>query len=727
MANAYSIPTNFLQKWAATETKGKSETGRVKIFQRFTSAGGHIYSIASITFMQYPSKKDESIQNFAKTLPDAFGENKWQTSSIGNSTIVEGVWKKGNRYVRYDITKSDGFITVTMFTGRLGYIDSLLSEARVIQSNLARVKPPLKVGAFDILNRFLGIPEARADLQDLLNKINQNNGNGLGNQNGSGTGNGLGNQNSPGTGIGNLGNINNGNGGGVFPDMTGTTSSMDSLSQSFIDLNSQMGLLNQNIQNSNQNWSNTNAQLNNTSQMVDQNWNNTNHKLDAATQVVDQNWNNTNQKLDAATQVANKNWGETNKVVDKNWAETNNQLSRANDLAAKLADPSNAFKLAAATSAGMVFGATLANLAIDGVVWGAKMVYDLITDTSGKKERWDKFKEARGQWENTENAAKSLERLLDNFLNSQELLSKIQSSLTPEDQDKFSRENLISFLSEQTRKAQKTKKELEEEYSKTSDQKCEAELSAKIDDVEKKIGSSSAVKDYLNRQNYKIYNSEVFCSELKQIMGKLGEAEAALQTYRLNILNARDQWEKESAREREYLADVTERVNDRDIHEKTLNARIKNAKSDYEKVLESIDDDKDHYIDECRRGTSFFTRLTGGGKDCEKEYNLKFRNRDEEMKYQARMARARKIENAKKDFEESNKHFMLVNQDIEDAKMQSYYGWFSNLEKQQYCFAHQEEPECKKLGEIKFMGPFYIKKRAQVKLRDICKQDIYSY
>ena len=56
VVEAYEVPTNFLKKWAATPTKGTAQNGRVKIFQRFTSAGGHVYSIGSITFMQFPAK-----------------------------------------------------------------------------------------------------------------------------------------------------------------------------------------------------------------------------------------------------------------------------------------------------------------------------------------------------------------------------------------------------------------------------------------------------------------------------------------------------------------------------------------------------------------------------------------------------------------------------------------------------------------------------------------------
>ncbi len=73
------------------------------------------------------------------------------------------------------------------------------------------------------------------------------------------------------------------------------------------------------------------------------------------------------------------------------------------------------------------------------------------------------------------------------------------------------------------------------------------------------------------------------------------------------------------------------------------------------------------------------------------------------------------------------RHFIHVDQDIEDAKMQSYYRWFSDLEKQQHCFTHREEKECKELGAIKFMGPFYAKNKAITKLKDICKTDQYAY
>ena len=744
------MPTNFLKKWAATPTKGTAQTGRAKIFQRFTATGGHLYSIGSITFMQYPAKDKLSYDDIVGDIPDAYGEKTWTKTIRGKSLVVEGIWKKGNRYIRYDVTRGDRFHTISIFTGRIGYLDSLLPEAKLIQENLARANP--KVADRSFLKNFLGIPEAQAaGLGDLL-------GGGIG---ASGSG-----------------------GGGVLPDLTELNQSMDSLSQSFEELNTQVQISNQNMNTANQNWNQTNQQLNDTTQVIDKNWSNTNTQLDSANQnwnntntqlnsanqnwnntnqVIDknwsdtntqinsanQNWNNTNNQINNANQnwsntnkivdknwaetnkqleAANQNWADTNKIVDKNWQETNRQMERANNLAERMADPKNAFTLAAATSAGMVFGATLANLAIDGVVMGAKLVWDLLTDTSGKKERWDKFKEARQNWEKTAETAKNLEKILDQFLTTQELLGNIQNSIVPDEQDKLSRENLITHLSQRTRKLEKIKKDLEAEYAIATDEKCEMLISNKIDEADKMINSSKTIKEYLNKQNYKVYNNQVFCDDLKGIMGKLGEAESALQTYRLNILNARDQWEKENAKDRSKMDDTTERVNDRSVQEKTRDERIRNADKDYKRVLEGLTEEKERFVTDCKKSYSVFQNMSGKARnECELKYSDKFNKRDEEMKAEALRAKDRKIENARRDFEDSSKRFIHFSQDIEDSKLQSYYKWFADLEKQQYCFTHREEQECKDLGAVKFMGPFYVKNRAKVKLKEICGVDEFSY
>lgn len=235
-AEAYQVPTNFLKKWAATPTKGTAQNGRVKIFQRFTATGGHVYSIGTITFMQYPAKDKLSYDDIVGQIPDAYGENKWTKTMRGKSLVVEGIWKKGNRYIRYDVTRGERFHTISIFTGRIGYLDGLLPEAKLIQENLSRANP--KVADNSFLKNFLGIPEAHAaGLGDLLS-----------------------------------GSLGDGSGGGVvLPDLSELNQSMDSLSQSFEDLNSQVQIANQNMNTANQNWGQTNQQLNDTTQVIDKN------------------------------------------------------------------------------------------------------------------------------------------------------------------------------------------------------------------------------------------------------------------------------------------------------------------------------------------------------------------------------------------------------------------------------------------------------------------------
>ena len=435
----YEIPAWFMKRWTATPVKERKENGKIvarsKVFRRYANVGGKVYSIGTVTFFQVKKQKGDKLTSETfLNIKEAYGEKeRWITNRIGETMVIEGPWSKGNRYLRFYVTEFDKSIAISTATFRLGYQDSVGPESLLIQRGMASTANKNK--NFSFLNYISPISSAHAQFGGWP-------------FGGSGSG-------------GSSGGIPSG------ADLSDLTSSVDQLNNNFSEINSQLAQTNSNLANANQNWANTNNQIGN----ANQNWANTNTQIGNA----NQNWANTNTQIGNA----NQNWANTNTQIgnaNQNWAETNRQYARTNDIAEKMLDPKHMFTLAAATSAGAVFGATLANLVIDGVVTGAKAIWNLITDAKNKAERWEKFKKAREGWEKMNESVKKLEKLLDNFLMSQELMQQIKNSITDDEKHKLSRENLISHLSISNRRMNKRKRQLEDIFDNTTNMAVKKKL-----------------------------------------------------------------------------------------------------------------------------------------------------------------------------------------------------------------------------------------------------------
>ncbi len=710
---AYEVPSWFLKRWTATPVKVRKESGktvaRSKVFRRYANVGGKVYSIGTVTFFQV--KKNRSDKLTAETflnLKRAYGEEeRWTSNKVGDTMVVEGPWTKGNRYFRFYISEFKNSIAISTATFRLGYQDSVGPESLLIQRAMASTADEKR--NFSVFNYISPISEAHAQFGGWP-------------FGGGGT--------PPGFNNGNSGN----NGGNPF-DMSDLTNSVDQLNNNFTQINSQLGQTNTNLANANTNWGDTNTQLGN----ANQNWANTNTQMGNA----NQNWANTNTQIGNA----NQNWADTNTQIgnaNQNWAETNRQYARTNDIAEKMLDPKHMFTLAAATSAGAVFGATLANLVIDGVVAGAKAIWNLITDAKNKAERWEKFKKAREGWEKMNTSVKKLEKLLDNFLMSQELMQQIQDSIRPEDKHKLSRENLITHLSIANRRMKKRKTQLQNIFDTTTDMACEEKIATKLDEVDKLISNSDTLKKFLSQQQFEIYNDKMFCNQLQSIMGKIGEAEAALQTYRINILNAREEWEDHNEDRIEEMADAIERINDEDTAEDFMERRVENAEKLFETLKDGIEEHEDKWVDDCKTKHPDWNKRFGSHhgsqdnfarmrnkrkikKECEVKYNSQFGQRNSMRIAEAKKAMEKKIEIAKKDFQRTRNMPLEIDTSVEDGRLVAYYKWFSDLEEQQYCYTHRSEDKCKRAGRVKFMGPFYVLDRAKARLQNICGRSEYDY
>lgn len=710
-------------KWMATplnsNDKNNSES---KIFKRYVTAGVHVYEVGSVTYFKTPVQ-DELPDNMVETIEKAYGGKDWRSYKTGNELVIEGIWEGANRFIRYQISQQDKILVVTMATLRIGYLDTINSEANYIQSTMIKwghqgqvlKKKIKKVSAIDLLIMTIATAQA-IDLSGLIGQ-------------------------SPGVGS-NSGGLPTGLGGMDPGELSKFSNSMDQFSQSFDSLSVQVEAANANMATSNVNWGNTNEQL----EGANKNWDGTNKQLEGA----NKNWGDSNKQAEGA----NKNWSDSNKqisdfnanvdkmnsTVDKNWNETNRQYARTNDLAEKMLDPKHMFTLAAATSAGAVFGATLANLVIDGVTAGAKFVWDLITDTSGKKDRWEKFTEARKKWDETLTNAQKLEKLLDQFLMNHELMKKVKDALTPEEKAALTRENLISHLSIRNRKLGKTKKQIEKLYEETEIPACETYYAKQLDKIESMSSFGTDLKGYLEKQTFNTYDDSMFCDQLSAIFNKLGEAEAAIQSYRLNILNSRAEWEDRNEENIEKTADTVNRLAKPGTHKDFMKKRIDNAKDFYEELEDAVKVKRKAWVDTCaKRNPKYETnhfhnddnnynwRNSKIEKECEKSYKENFDTSDKERLERAKASRDLKIEQAKRDFEISLSRPVEINPEAEDQRLVAYYKWFRDLEDQQYCYVNKDEKKCKDSATAKFMGPFYVKDRAKVKLKELCGQDPAEY
>ena len=67
-----------------------------------------------------------------------------------------------------------------------------------------------------------------------------------------------------------------------------------------------------------------------------------------------------------------------------------------------------------------------------------------------------------------------------------------------------------------------------------------------------------------------------------------------------------------------------------------------------------------------------------------------------------------------------NRSNYLMILEVENQRLGSYQRFFDDIYEQQYCFENPNNKDCQEKSKVKFMGPFYVKDRAKVKLKEIC-------
>ena len=357
-------------------------------------------------------------------------------------------------------------------------------------------------------------------------------------------------------------------GGMDFSQLTGslsdTANQMDILNQNITTqmggLNSTLGNTNTQLGNMNTNWSNTNGQLGD----LNNNWSNTNNILDQQLGDANANWADTNQQLgDMNTNWANTNgqlgdmntnWANTNNILDqrskefmemtekestawremmqtesKAWREmTDRNANRAMDLGEKLADPKHLFKMAAASAAGAVLGATAVNMAIG----GAKAIIGFLVkwargDFKKMKEEQilKEFNQAKKAWLENTKKMRGLEATIDQTLRSMEL-SKRFGIRNPD---------LMQKLKIQIKDYGLKLKAREEKAASLPEGSCDRqkvlEEAVKFED---EIAELKLLADIFNRAD----PLRQTCKLLRDSLRQLAEVEGLLQRARPNILKA---------------------------------------------------------------------------------------------------------------------------------------------------------------------------------------------
>lgn len=693
---------NFLERWNISKrTQGEYPDGReyhVQLLQRLIGIHGRVYPVASVSVLwQEAGAKSDRLNRpeLLRNLKLGYGIDQWMIERDGNNDVYSAKLPDQSRMLRLYIAETKRGLMVSTATYRLGYADAVASEVAVVQAAWSKQyadKKKISLFSSMVTPAFA----AGFDYGNLLDSIDPGS-----------LVKGQGAITSVVSGSGLDANVNvNVNGkvdvsGNVNANVTGSLNQnqYNQIDRQLTNINTNVDRANTGIDKANQNWDNTNTQID----KANQNWSDTNKQVD----VANQNWANTNTQVDKA----NANWSETNRVVDKNWADTNKQLSRANDIAEKMSDPKHMFMLSGATAAGAVFGASAANLAIEGMKMGLEWIIEQITDSKGKANRWALFAEARKNWDDTIRHALSLERSIDNFLGHYQLLQDLKKKFPGQ---KINIEDILRHFSKEIVKEKKVLAKYQKNFDSATDARCEDEWAEKIvgqENLVKEMEDISAILTGHLKDNpgYDIFDERFFCSKMGEMMRNLLDAENTLQEYRIFMIDGKAEFADQIGARGEKLYDKAERYNDK---RSSLAKREKEVvEENYERALAQL---KETASANCKRAdVSFFS-----SSSCVEEQlgTATFKRKLEALKKDKEQA----LSKIGRGYDDQTENYLTVNQNTINQKMALYQDWFKELEEQQFCSQNPDDRGCQELSKFKYNGHFAIKDKAVDSMAQIC-------
>ncbi|EQC49909.1 hypothetical protein M899_2624 [Bacteriovorax sp. BSW11_IV] len=705
LTNANSnAATSFAQKWnISRKHSGVMENNigyDMVMMQRIMGINGRVYPIADLTYIRMDRNKNDQFDDreLLENLRKGYNVKKWKVSKFDNVHYYQAILNDRSRAISVSVTQNDLHSKVTVANYRLGYKDFTEREIALLQKSLST--------NFERKTTFMSflIREAYANGFDLTGLLNS-----IGGQSGSVSG-------SPAvtsvvdsinsSGLNTNVNINTNVSGSVDVNATGSLNAGQ-----FNAVIGQGNQINQSFNNASdmvdKNWGQTNTTLDNINRDINHQVGNLNQNIDKGIGMADKNWTETNTVVD-------KNWTDTNKMVDKNWSDTNKQLSRANSVAEKLSDPKHMFLLSGATAAGAVFGASLANLAIDGMQAGVTWIIDQITDRKGKAERWQLFSEARGNWEKTIKNAVDLERAMDQFLGYYDIFKELKSKFPNE---QISMETILRHFSKETLLTEKKKKKYEDAFSLVENKRCEDYYADKILEQDAVLDSLKDVSNILsnhnkNSPNMNIFDERFFCTQMGEMMRNLLDAENALQDYRIYMIDGKAEYADKMLEQQERLVDKADRYNSK---RDSIKERERDIASDsYELAKDEI-----HALAkaDCKReGKGLFS--TGECVD-RKLASGNYATRLKRLEAHNKRAKS----DIDRNYEDSDVSRLSVNEAALNDRMSSYKDWFKELEEQQFCFQNPEDSACKEISKFRYNGVFYVKDKAMNAMSDICKNE----
>lgn len=385
--------------------------------------------------------------------------------------------------------------------------------------------------------------------------------------------------------------------------------SLDSIQQELNNTNTQLNVLNGNITLANSNWGNTNTQI----EGANANWANTNGQIDIANQnwantntqfgVFNQNYAKTNEELTKANQnfeQANKNIENLTNVVDKNaqkaleesqawramtekesaeWrALMKEQTDKGLAIAEKMSNPNHLFKMATYSAAGAVLGASVANLAIQGVTSAVSFLWKWATGelkTMKQEELLKEFAQAMKVYSDSSTISKGLEASIDSVLANLALHKKFQLQ-----------------NSEVLANIQKYVITTEFEIEDARKNKCVDDL-VKLNQKMTEFQSLAKILDMADPQKQ-------MCIDLKEMFRKLAEVEGVLQNARPNLLKAEDALNWQKARAQNEGAEIFDDIKKGDLAEDVKKTQDKQREKLYKKNVKDTEELTEEVEDDCK-------------------------------------------------------------------------------------------------------------------------------
>lgn len=398
-----------------------------------------------------------------------------------------------------------------------------------------------------------------------------------------------------------------GGGGGTTFNFGGLN--LDNIQQELNNTNTQLNVLNGNISVANSNWGNTNTQI----EGANANWANTNIQLGNA----NQNWANTNTqfgvfngnhaKTNEELAKANQNLEQTNKnienltnVVDKNaqkaleesqaWramtekesAEWRALMKEQSDkglvIAEKMSNPNHMFKMATYSAAGAVLGASVANLAIQGVTSAVSFLWKWATGelkTMKQEELLKEFAQAMKVYSDSTAISKGLEASIDSVLANLALHKKFQLQ-----------------NSEVLANIQKYVITTEFEIEDARKNKCVDDL-VTLNQKMTEFQSLAKILDMADPQKQ-------MCIDLKEMFRKLAEIEGVLQNARPNLLKAEDALNWQKARQQNEGAEIFDDIKKGDLADDVKKTQDKQREKLYKRNIRDTEELTEEVEDDCK-------------------------------------------------------------------------------------------------------------------------------